>query len=204
MAFHDDADKLTASSKPIFLMSVTLTNSYRTRFRPELKVVDVERHDSAGKPEVLAFAMDGEGTVESEVDDAPPRYLVRMELDPGAYEVRGMVSRARGFPIVGQFFVPLHLPLTSKEPGVFYLGHVDAEVRERVGDEFRAGPVIPLIDQAIAGASGGTFDVRISDAFATDEALLRKTFPQLGAADIRKAILPPFDRGVAQKWWEDH
>jgi len=77
-------------------------------------------------------------------------------------------------------------------------------VRERQGNEFKAGASIPLIDQAVVGASGGTFDVEISDQFATDEALFRDKFVALKDIEIRKAILPPFDRAKAQKWWEDN
>src|SRR2546430_12996643 len=47
--------------------------------------------------------------------------------------------------------LPLHEELTVTQPGVFYLGHVDATVRERTGGEFKAGPSIPLIDQAEIG-----------------------------------------------------
>lgn len=88
--------------------------------------------------------------------------------------------------------------------GVFYLGQVNAVVRERQGNEFRAGPPIPLIDQAVIGASGGTFDIEIVDAQARDEALFRERFPALKDATIRKAMLPGFDRARAQKWWEEH
>ena len=104
--------------------------------------------------------------------------------------------------IIGYFFTPMHSPLEAKERGIFYLGHINATVRERQGDEFKAGRTIPLIDQAIAGASTGTFDVAITDEFATDEALFRSKFPALEGVAIKKAILPTFDRAKAQKWWE--
>jgi len=103
----------------------------------------------------------------------------------------------------GSFFTPLHTPLESKSPGVFYLGHVSAVVRERQGSEFRAGPAIPLIDQGVVGASGGTFDIAIVDGLASDEPQFRSRFPALNGATVQKAILPPFDRAKAQKWWEE-
>jgi hypothetical protein len=125
-----------------------------------------------------------------------------MELEAGRYEIRGLTRLARSFPINSFFFAPLHSSLESKESGVFYLGHVTATVRERQGTEFKAGPTLPLIDQAVSGASGGTFDITISDEFATDEAVFRSKFPALAGVTIKKAILPPFDRANAQKWWE--
>lgn len=91
-------------------------------------------------------------------------YLLRMEeLEPGEYVIRGLTRLGRAFPINGFFFAPVHAELTSAEPGVFYLGHIEATVRECKDNEFKAGPSIPLLlDQAIAGASGGTFDIEIA------------------------------------------
>lgn len=94
--------------------------------------------------------------------------------------------------------------MVSAQPGVFYLGHVDATVRDRKGDEFKAGPMLPLIDQAAAGASGGIFDIEVSDRWEPDEATFRSTFPELSTIVIQKSILPPFDRAQAQDWWEKH
>lgn len=73
-------------------------------------------------------------------------------------------------------------------------------MRERQGNEFHAGPVIPLIDQAAVGASGGTFDVEVVDAESSDEALFRTRFPALRTATIHKAMPPAFDRPPTQKW----
>lgn len=134
------------------------------------------------------------------VDDS--HYVLRMPLEPGRYVIRGISSMASSFPINGFFFTPMHVPLTVKEPGVYYLGRVEATVRPRKGHEFRAGPVIPLIDQSVAGAAEGTFDVRFVDDWARDEEMFRRRFPALKDAQVRKAILPPFDRAVAQTWWE--
>ena len=127
-----------------------------------------------------------------------------MELAPGQYEIVGLTSLVQSFPFMGSYFTPIHSQITSSSGGVYYLGHIDATVRERQGNEFKAGASIPLIDQAVVGASGGTFDVEISNAFATDEALFRTKFPALAKAEIRQAVLPAFDRAKAQQWWEAH
>ncbi|RZI94399.1 MAG: hypothetical protein EOP39_30515 [Rubrivivax sp.] len=108
------------------------------------------------------------------------------------------------FPIMGTFFTPMHSTLTVSAPGVYYLGRVSAAVRERKDDEFRAGPPIPLIDQAVAGASGGTFEIEIVDAWNEDENRFRQRFPVIATHPVQKAILPAFDRPTAQKWWQDH
>jgi len=204
MAFENDTDRLTAASKPVFLMTATIKNTYKESYQPRLLVVNVEKSDVKDSADRINFTMDDKAKNETDALPAGNSYVLRMELPPGNYEIRGLTSMARSFPVIGTFFTPLHAPLRSGEAGVFYLGHVTATVRERQGNEFKAGASIPLIDQAVVGASGGTFDVEISDQFATDEALFRGKFVALKDIEIRKAILPPFDRAKAQKWWEDN
>lgn len=203
MAFRNDADRMTQTSKPVFLMTATLKNTYKTAWQPRLLVVNVEKPGAKDAADRINFTMDDKAK-EKEADSPGEgnSYLLRMELAAGSYEIRGLTSLARSFPIIGFFFAPLHSPLEVKEAGVFYLGHVKATVRERQGNELRAGPAIPLIDQAVAGASGGSFDIEISDEFAADEAKFRARFPALAGVPIRKAILPAFDRAKAQAWWE--
>lgn len=204
MAFENDEERLTASSKPVFLMTATLKNTYRTSFQPKLIVVHVEKPNAKEAADRLNFTMDQKAKSETDTPAVGSTYFLRMQLDPGQYEIRGLTSLGRSFPVNGFFFAPLHSPVQAGRPGVFYLGHVTATVRERHGDEFKAGPSLPLIDQAIAGASGGTFDVEISDRFSTDEAQFRSRFPALRNVEIKKAILPPFNRAGAQRWWETH
>jgi hypothetical protein len=204
MAFESDEERLTQTSKPVFLMTATLKNSYRTSFQPKLLVVNVERPGAKDAADRLNFTMDQKAKDESDKPEVGSTYFLRMQLDPGRYEIRGLTSLSRSFPISGFFFAPMHAPVESGQPGVFYLGHVTATVRERKGNEFKAGPSIPLIDQAVAGASGGTFDIEVSDRFASDEAIFRTKFPALKGVEIRKSVLPPFDRAFAQQWWEAH
>ena len=204
MAFENDEERLTESSIPVFLMTATLKNTYRASFQPRLLVLHIEKPGAKDAADRLNFTMDQKAKNESDTPEAGSTYLLRLQLEPGRYEIRGMTSLGRSFPINGFFFAPLHAPLESTRPGVFYLGHVAATVRERRGNEFKAGPSLPLIDQAVAGASGGTFDIEISDQFATDEGTFRSKFPALKGVRIQKAILPPFDRAAAQQWWEAH
>jgi|APIni6443716594_1056825.scaffolds.fasta_scaffold420163_1 hypothetical protein len=204
MAFESDEERLTESTKPVFLMTVTLKNAYRTSFQPKLTVVHVEKPGAKDATDRLNFTMDEKAKNESDSPEVGSTYFLRMQLDPGRYEIRGLTSLGRSFLINGFFFAPLHAPVESSLPGVFYLGHVAATVRERQGSEFKAGPSIPLINQAVAGASGGTFDIEISDRLSTDEATFRSKFPALKGIEIRKSILPPFDRAVAQKRWEEN
>ena len=102
------------------------------------------------------------------------------------------------------FFAPIHEELKSSEQGIYYLGNINATVRKRNENEFKAGPSIPLIDQAFAEASNGTFDILISDQWEVDGPEFKEAFPVLSQANIEKRILPKFDRDRAQKWWEEN
>jgi hypothetical protein len=204
MPLQAEADRIAQTGKTIYLMSVTLQNTCRDHFTPYLNAVQVMRNDGTAKPEVLTFAMDSKGAYYFEDKNLPPRFLTRVELAAGSYSLLGLGSTASGFPIRANFFTPMHVAVPATNGSVVYLGAVGANVRERKGNEFKAGPSIPLIDQAVACASSGTFDVEFKDAFESDMALFKETFPQLKDATVTKAILPPFERARAQKWWEEH
>lgn len=198
-------DKATLDpTKTLYLMSVVVKNEYRTRWQPRVLNVILVKENSTPKPDFVVLRMDGKGTVTPETDDASTTYLVRFTADGAPHAIRGLNTMASAFPIHSFHFVPLHASVPTSEPGVYYLGAIKARIRERKDNEFRAGPVIPLIDQAIAGASTGTFDIDITDASATDIPLFKKTFTALTDAEVRNAVLAPWDRAKAQLFWEQN
>jgi hypothetical protein len=76
---------------------------------------------------------------------------------------------------------------------VTYLGRIEAVIRERKEEtELRAGPLIPLLDQAVTGFSGGTFDIEIVDRYETDIAEFAKRHPFLASQSVGRAVLPPW------------
>ena len=201
MAFEDPSEKITATSDPVFLMTTTVKNTYKN-YQPKIFVAKVERSGAKDISDRLNFPMDNAGKIESDDDKSGNTYLLRFQLPPGEYEFVHSVGFAGFFPIRGTFIVPVHATIKSSAPGVYYLGHAEATVRERVGNEFKAGPSIPLLDQAISGASGGTFDVTFSDQWDAYEKTFRAKFKALEGVEVKKSILPAFDRVKAQTWWE--
>jgi hypothetical protein len=190
------------SSKPLFLMSVEVKNEYSKRWQPRILNVILEKDSGAGKPESVVLRMDDQGAITT--GSGSSAYLVRFPTESVPHIVRGFNSMASAFPIHGFYFVPLHVDIAKADAGVYYLGSVKAVIRERKEGEFRAGPIIPLIDQSVAGASGGTFDIEITDVYESDVALFRKTFPALKDVEIKKAVLPKWDRAKAQLYWEQN
>lgn len=199
MAFSKD-DPSPTPDTAVLLLSVTVKNVYRESFQPDLLSVRVD--GGATSDEKQVFKTDDQGAAVTNSMDKGNSYLIRIPVKPGAYTIRLMGAMKHRFPVVPYYQIPVHAPVKVEQAGVYYLGRVEATLRERKGNEFRAGSVVPLIDQAAGGASGGTFDVVISDQWADDEGKFLDAFPALKAANIRKSILPPFNRDEAQKWWE--
>lgn len=195
MPFSDETNSSIQPDKAVFLLTATIRNAHKPSHQPEVRIVAVEKGSREKSSGNVSFKVDSKGTEGN-------TYLVRMELERGEYVMRGLHGMSSSFPIHGFFFAPMHANIVSSEPGIYYLGHVEAVARAREPGDFKAGPMIPLIDQAIAGASTGTFDVVISDRWATDERRFKNKFPVLKNAEIKMAILPPFDRAFAQKYWE--
>lgn len=201
-AFEHDTDRVTATSDAVFLLSATLRNDYKKNWQPHLVVLNVEKVGASEPSDYLNFGMDKKARLDESDKTSGNQYLVRMQLPPGKYEIVGMTEVNRTILIVGTFFTPLHESLVVDSKGtIIYLGHVDATVRKREGEEFKAGSSVPLLDQAVIGASGGTWDVAIVDAWGTDEAVFRGNFAALKDAPVQKGLLAPWDRDAAQKWW---
>jgi hypothetical protein len=102
------------------------------------------------------------------------------------------------------FQVPLVTDFNAQSGSITYLGRVSATLHSRKSGEFRAGPLLPLIDQSVAGMSNSTWDVTIENRADIDVPLYQKTFKALTSASIATAPLLPFDRAAAQRWWDHH
>lgn len=195
MSFGKDQAATIPQDKAIVLISASMRNEYKVSYQPKILVAHMEKGTAEKSSDPLNFKHDAVGAAQG-------NNLFRMELENGAYVLRGMTGHALSFPINGFYMAPVHAEINITAPGVYYMGHIDAVIRERQGNEFKAGGSLPLIDQALAGASTGTFDITITDQWTTDEKAFKAEFPVLNGIDIKKVILPAFDRQRAQTYWE--
>lgn len=200
MAFDKEAKTIDTSEKSVVLMALEVSRSDDSRYVPMPVLVKLEQPNAQSKEERQNFALSALSDVVKEGDRTV--YLTRMALKPGQYKMGEVTGSAIGFPFVGNFVVPLLMDLNVKPNSITYVGRLTAKLRPRQGEEFRAGPVIPLIDQSVTGLSGGTWDVTTEDLSEKDLALFRSNFPVLTTATIENAPLPPFDRAAVQRWWE--
>ena len=188
------------SRQSLLLASLTIENRHHESFRPNPIVVWLQRNGGTQKADRLAYQFDNDAEVAA---DLPARhYLIRIPIEPGRYELVGIHGAAGVFPIHGAFFLPLYYDVEVKPGAVEYLGHIDAAVVERNDGELRAGPLLPLIDQAVSGFSGGTWAVTVSDASPHDVDEFRAAFPALSTAPIENDLLPPWDKARVTEHWQ--
>jgi hypothetical protein len=195
-----NSEKIELNNESLLIITAELSNEYKITFQPEASALQLESQN-AGQTENTVLRVDSDAIVPGTDVNT---YVFRGLVKPGKYVVRGISGTSNHFPIMGSFFIPLHCEVEIAAGKVIDLGKVTAVVRERTGNEFRAGPITPLIDQAIAGFSGGTFDVQISPHSGADAQRLKSLFPALRGATIVAQTMPPFNRDKAQKWWETH
>jgi hypothetical protein len=201
MAVGKNSGSVDTHSKSIVLMSLEVYRTDNSSFVPRPFVVKLQKPGADSKAERQNFKL-------HEDEDTIPQgdhklYLVRMALEPGVYDLMDVEGFARVFPLTnGMFQLPLLMRLNVSPNSVTYVGRVTATLRPRQEGEFRAGALFPLIDQAAAGLSNGTWDVAVSDPGPADIAAFRSQFPALQGVTIADRALPPFDRVAVQKWWD--
>ncbi|MGJ7488891.1 hypothetical protein [Variovorax sp. ZT4R33] len=195
MAVHSKSGPLDLSKESVVLMSLDMSKRDSKLSIPWPNGVTVAPTGAQANKEVKQakrFSLDSEGA--SKGDGRHNIVLVRMALAPGQYVLADADGAVVTLPFAGSWFAPLGLAFEVPATSVVYLGRVAAELRPRKDDEFRAGPIFPLLDQSVTGVTGGTFDVIVSDRADQDLAAFRETFPALQGVDIKKAALPAFDR----------
>jgi hypothetical protein len=187
--------RLDLSKGPVVLFSMVVSNGYKPSCPPvpvraevlsERKgAVRVATHDLGKIP----------GTLSSTSGRVRPIYPLAFQVSPGRSVLRGVTCMTvKPMLIMAECRVPLLLPMDLPPGKVVYAGRIEAVNRPRAGDELRAGPVVPLVDEAAAGYSGGAFDVRVVDASAEDLAFFKQEFPALRDHTIETMLWPAWVR----------
>ena len=186
-ALNSNVAGVDVSKESIALLTVKISNKFKTGYQPEIKSVFVWSDDGQGREE-FSFSVDDKY---NEVENSYNEYLISFQLSAGNYKLYQLFARAGIFPVTGSFSVPLYSPFSLEPHKIVYLGHIDATVIERTDDNtLRAGPVIPLIDQAVIGASGGTFVITITDQYEKDIKLFQSKYPYLAQYKVEDHTLP--------------
>ena len=122
------------------------------------------------------------------VNEQYSEYFIAINLPPDNYIIEEISGFASKGPINGGFYIPLEMAFELKNNQVFYVGHIYAVNRKRKAGERRAGPIIPIIDQAASGFAQGTFDLSIEDNLENDLRFLIGKCPDLKKTEVTKMI----------------
>jgi hypothetical protein len=191
MALNPTATKLDCTKDSVALMAVKVSNQYKPKYQPAVTYAFVWTREKDNRKKYSFKVANPYKTVLGESIE----YLISVQLPPGKYKLRELMGTSGSFPIRGTFWVPLYLNFDLEPNKVLYLGRIEAVNRKKIsGDELAAGPPIPLIDQAVTGFSGGTFDINISDKYETDMAIFKEQFPSIKSYNAEKMILPQWHK----------
>jgi hypothetical protein len=194
-ALGPDGKQLDVSEESIALLSVKVTNKYKTDYQPDIKNVFIWEDKSEDRKKYSFAVEEKYNEVENEFNE----YLISFQLPPGKYEIREFFAQKWAFPVIGSFTLPIYADFSIAPNEIVYLGNIDARIIERTSDdELRAGLVIPLVDQAVTGASGGTFVIEITDCFNDDIEKFKQKYYQLTGCDIINLTLPPWKKPTTE------
>jgi hypothetical protein len=191
MGLSETLATLPQTKEAVAFFSVKTMNQHKPGFQPNVSHVFVWE-DGKEKREKYSFKVDDPYR---QGKDEFNEYLVSLRLPAGKYMLREIFGSAGFFPMRGTFGAPVFRQFDLSPGAIVYLGHIEATIRERKNDqELRAGPMIPLIDQAVTGMSGGTFEIQISDGYDSDVIAFGEKYPGLSGATIERSVLPPWTR----------
>jgi len=179
----NNVSAIDTTNESIGFMTVKISNNKNTSYQPEIKHAFIwDEKNGAADRERYSFKVN---EAYKSVDDEFNEYVISFQLKPGDYVIRELFAQSGLFPFIGTFAVPLYSNISVPANKTIYLGHVDANVVDREDDSLlRAGPVIPLIDQAMTGASGGTFVINIEDRFESDTKLIQDMYSYMSGVTI--------------------
>jgi len=187
MPLQEKAAAPDLNQKSVMVARLKVRNEYKPGHQPKLSFV-VAKDSKKPEPETFSFT---EPTLLSEADEAGRDYFFSMEMAPGPINILG-VHFSRQIPLLlsASAVAELNAELDVPPNTILYLGSIDAVIIERTNDsQPRAGAVIPLIDQAVAGFSGGTFRLDVKDDYENDQKELFARYPFLKGKEIQKRIL---------------
>lgn len=183
MPLQTNVTTVDTTQKSILVARVRIKNENRPSHQPVLSSIMVTSQEKA-----MSFA---NPTVLAESPDIGREYFVSMDVAPGKTKLNNMFF-IRSIPMLLMASAVVNMDYEIDVPSnkVVYLGNIVATIVPRTDDsQPRAGAVIPLIDQSVAGFSSGTFKVDITDKYTTDTTDMIAKFPALAGKEIVKNVL---------------
>ena len=183
MALNKKLRSVDLSKNSIALFTLRTSNEFKPSFTPNVDWFEII--NASSKKYRKFFKVDKAHAKSSKFNE----YLVSVDVEPGKRTLGRVVGGNNVILVMASFAFAVNGTFEIPPKSVTYIGHIDMNNRERKKGEPRSGPIAPLLDQAVAGYSGGTFDVTISDRSASDIPLFTQTYPCLKDIQIGKALM---------------
>lgn len=183
MPLQDNSSTVDESKKSILVAHVSIKNQNKTAHQPRLNHVSMEEHGES-------YSFTGP-TLLSETSEVGKEYIVSMSVDPGKVKLKS-ITFIRQVPMLLSAFAVADLENDIDVPAnkIIYLGNIEAVIVPRTSDsQPRAGSVIPLVDQSVAGFSSGTFKISVTDKYENDMKEIVAKFPAMAGKQVVKQIL---------------
>lgn len=177
---------IDTTNESIGFITLKISNTKNRGYQPNVGNVFICTKDPKNRVKFAFNVLDPYSSAKNQFNE----YIISFQLKPGDYILVNLSAHSGLFPVMGTFIVPMDKQLTISEHKIIYFGHVDATIVDRTSDDqLRAGPVIPVLDQAVTGASTGTFVVDITDRYDDDIALLKSKYSYLTSTIIENRTL---------------
>lgn len=176
--------ELSLAQKSILVAKVTIKNENKPGQQPTICCVFV-------KKEKKDFSFT-EPLLVNDAGEQGKTYIVSAAIEPGETKI-SMIRFFRQVPLLVFAMADLPFDQTIDVPAnkVVYLGNINAVIKPRENDsQPRAGSVIPLVDQAVAGFSNGTFTATVTDNYDEDIGLIKQKFPKVTGFEFVNMTLP--------------
>lgn len=181
MPLNEDTTEVDTTSKGLLVGTIVIQNENKPKHQPVLNGIGIEKDGNNfyfRKPTLI-----------NETDNVSKEYIFSMESEPGAASLTRINFFRSTFPINAMATLDLNKDVQFVNNQIIYIGNIKAKIVPRKEGQPRAGSLLPLIDQAVAGFSTGTFEVEISDNYEEDVEVIKSKFPYLQDKDISKNIL---------------
>ncbi|MBN8429485.1 hypothetical protein JF535_01350 [Microbulbifer salipaludis] len=183
MPLNEKATAIDTSQKSILVGKLSIRNDNKPSHQPNLLAVFVNQNEKD-----FSFT---QPTLIADLDKGGKEYFISMAVEPGKATLK-LARFMRQVPLLlnAMADLPFEYEIDVPENQVVYIGNINAIIKPRQDEEPRAGLVIPLIDQAVAGFSNGTFEVSITDNYAEDMEALKEKYPHIADHSLAKNLLP--------------
>jgi hypothetical protein len=183
MPLQTDSIEIDLSQKSVLVAKVTIKNENHPSFQPDMCCVLVK-----GKDEEFSFT---EPTLLNDKGEEGKEFLISMDVEPGTIKLNTMRFWIHNLLMFAVAELPFDHDLNIPSGKLIYLGNIHATIKPKIdNDQPAAGGAFPLIDQAVAGFSNGTFDVNVTDQYDDYLKELHEKFPHTKDREIVNMVLP--------------